>query len=755
MNLVIVESPTKAKTLRRFLGQGYAIEASMGHIRDLPKSKLGIDVAHDFAPEYVKSEGKTKTITTLKKLSKEAEKIYLATDPDREGEAISWHILQLLTEAEKSKIKNSKSKKEEKFVRATFHEITKQAIMHAIEHPGELNMDLVDAQQARRVVDRLVGYYMSPVLWKKVRRGLSAGRVQSVALRLIVEREKEIQAFVPQEYWEIYVAVHSQQGTANSQQPSFTVQLWKVNDKEFAASKKEDVEPIVAHLESASYIVDSVDSTKRKRQSLPPFTTSTLQQAAANRLGFSSKRTMTLAQNLYEQGLITYHRTDSVNLATSAVETARSYIGATYGEKYLPSSPRSFQTKSKNAQEAHEAIRPTEVTRTSVEGIGQLDEGHQKLYDLIWRRFLACQMSEALYDQTTIVVKATPPVIPYSQAEGLASTGSHQKVQDSFNGIPQQVRDDKVVCLLKAAGSVLLFDGWTKLFPNKEDVELPSLTVGESLTKEKVEALQKFTQPKPRYNDASLVKTLEKLGIGRPSTYSSIISVLEIRGYVERIQKAFVPTSIGTTVCDFLVKNFPKELDYAFTAGMEDSLDAISRGEKQWVSVVKQFFAPFEKNVETVTGEAARAQIPVEEMGQACPLCHEGKLVIRTGRFGKFVSCSRYPTCTFTGKLIFKVDGVTCPECGQGEVRQRQGKRGIFFGCSRYPSCKWTSWQKPGTADNQVVMSYVANPPKSVDSEQSTDSSEKENKKEEKNIKQQVPSSKKVRKPKKELKVKK
>lgn len=671
MKLVIVESPTKAKTLKKFLGADYHIEASMGHIRDLPKNKLGVDIAHDFEPEYVKSEGKTKTISTLKKYSQDAEMIYLATDPDREGEAISWHIQTLLQEKKKGS--------GAKFVRATFHEITPSAIKHAIDNPGTLNMALVDAQQARRVVDRLVGYYLSPVLWKKIRRGLSAGRVQSVALRLIVEREREILAFVPEEYWEVYVNLLAQK----SPDDKVTVQLWKVNGKEFAAKSKTEVDPILADLNTSSYTISDVEAVKRKRQSLPPFTTSTLQQAASNRLGFSSKKTMKLAQDLYEQGFITYHRTDSVNLAASALDAARGYIQTQFGDQYLPGQPRVFQTKSKNAQEAHEAIRPTEVNRQEViEGSqGKLEQDHARLYDLIWRRFLASQMADAIYDQTTILVEARP------------------------NG--------KTVYILKATGSVLLFEGWTKLFPNSTDVVLPKLAVGEVMTKESIDAQQKFTQPKPRYNDASLVKTLEKLGIGRPSTYASIISVLELRGYVERAAKAFVPTAIGMAVCDFLVQHFPKTLDYAFTAGMEDDLDAIARGEKPWADVIKTFFGPFEKTVASVTDTADRAKIPVEELGKECPNCHEGKLVIRTGRFGKFVSCNRYPGCTFTAKLVQRVEGVKCPECGEGDILLKKGARGReFFGCSKYPACTYTTWQKPGTVENPIVVGYIPNAPR-------------------------------------------
>lgn len=684
-NLVIVESPTKAKTLKRFLGAEYAIEASMGHIIDLPKSKLGIDILNDFAPEYVKSEGKSAVITKLKKLAKDADKIFLATDPDREGEAISWHIRNLLQE------KATKAKPvDARFVRATFHEITKPAIIHAIENPIELNMDLVDAQQARRVLDRIVGYYLSPVLWKKVRRGLSAGRVQSVALRLIVEREKEREAFVPEEYWEIYVDVVNENSNIQNLPtgqagPNFKIQFWKINGKEAELHKKEEVDPVVEDLKKSAYSVSDIQETQKRRQPYAPFTTSTLQQAAANRLGFSSKKTMKLAQDLYEQGIITYHRTDSVNLSTSALDAARTFIQGNFGDKYLPEKPRVFTTKSKNAQEAHEAIRPTEITRQSVEG-ANFESDHVRLYDLIWRRFIATQMNEAVYNQTLVVVEATPL---------------------------RQGSEGQLAYQLKANGSVLIFDGWMKILPGSDDTILPKLTTGQPLTFKELEALQKFTQPPARFNDASLVKTLEKLGIGRPSTYASIINVLEVRGYVEREAKAFKPTSVGTTVSDFLVKNFPKELDYQFTANLEDDLDAIARGEKNWVKTLKNFFGPFDEMVKKVTDEGERAQVPVEKMGEEkCPTCDTGELVIRSGRFGKFVSCNRFPECKFTGKLIYKVQGMVCPDCGEGEIREKTSKRGKFYGCSRYPSCRFTSWKKPGTDENPVIMTYIANVPK-------------------------------------------
>ena len=648
MQLVLVESPTKAKKLSQFLGKEFSVEASMGHIRDLPKKKLGVDVAADFEPEYELVEGKRTVLAKLKKLASSSERVYLATDPDREGEAIAWHLSQVL---------QPKSKKGPEFVRSTFHEITKDAVLDAIQHPAALSMDLVDAQQARRVLDRLVGYQLSPVLWKKVRRGLSAGRVQSVALRLVVEREREIKAFIPQAYWEVDATLKIENG-------SFSARLAEKNGKTFEPKEQDEVDKVVTSLKKASYKIATVQKTERTRVSLPPFTTSTLQQSASNRLGWSAKQTMMIAQGLYEEGYITYHRTDSVALSSQSIDMARSYIDKTYTKSYVPESPRFFKTSSKNAQEAHEAIRPTDtyVSLDTVES--SMSPKHARLYELIWRRFVACQMASAVYDQTSITVEA--------------NEGSNQYA-------------------LKSAGSVLKFDGWMKLFPNQGDVVLPDVKEGEGVDLEKVDSVKKMTLPPARYNDASLIKTLEKLGIGRPSTYATIISVILDRGYVERKEKAFMATVIGETVVDFLVKYFPKELDYQFTAEMEDSLDAVARGERQWRTVIRAFFDPFEAQVKQVTKDAERAKVPVEETGEMCPDCKEGKLVIRSGRFGKFISCSRFPECKYTAKIIVKVDGMKCPDCGIGDVVIKKTKRGRnFLGCSRYPECTFASWKKPG-----------------------------------------------------------
>ena len=661
MHLVLVESPTKAKKLSQFLGKDFSVEASMGHVRDLPKSTLGVDVDADFEPKYEISEGKTAIVAKLKKLVASADKVYLATDPDREGEAIAWHLQFLLHGSAKSSTKNppkttktTTKKKGPEFVRSTFHEITKSAVNAAIEHSGTINMDLVDAQQARRVVDRLVGYMLSPVLWKKVRRGLSAGRVQSVALRLIVEREKEILAFKPEEYWEVTVLAQT------SDSKDLSLRLTEVKGKPYEPTSKKDVDHVVEGLKKANYVVSNVEQTERTRVSLAPFTTSTLQQAAANRLGWSAKQTMMIAQQLYEEGFITYHRTDAVILSTQAVEMARGLITTEFGKKYLPNEPRVFKKTSKNAQEAHEAIRPTDASiRTPNEG-SAADPKHQKLYELIWKRFIASQIEAAIYSQTTVTVKG----------------------------------DDEYT--LRASGSVLRFDGWMKLFPNDGDTQLPDVKEGQKLEYKDVQALQKFTEPPARYNDASLVKTLEKLGIGRPSTYASIISVILDRGYVERKEKAFIPSAIGTTVSDFLVKNFPKELDYQFTADMEDDLDAIARGEKKWKAIVRAFFTPFQKNVKEVTKDAERTQVPVEETGESCPECKEGKLVIRSGRFGRFISCSRFPECKYTAKLVEKLGDMKCPTCNEGDIVIKRTRKGIpFYGCSRYPECSFASWKKP------------------------------------------------------------
>jgi len=635
MNLVIVESPTKAKTLGRFLGEGFDVEATMGHIKDLPKSTLGVDIEHGFAPDFQEVEKRASTIKLLRSKAKKAKEIFIASDPDREGEAIAQHVFEIIDN------KNTK--------RVTFHEITQKAVEYAIANPLEINKNLVEAQTARRVLDRLVGYKLSPLLWKKVRRGLSAGRVQSVAVRLIVEKEREIGAFKAEEYWEIYALVKTQSSK------EFQVQLIQKEIK-----NKKSADEVLKDLEVIKYKVQDVRKREVRKSPYPPFTTSTMTQAGARLFGWSSKKTMSIAQKLYEEGLITYHRTDSLNLNGEAVSVARIYIEKEYGDKYLPEKPHFYKTNSKSAQEAHEAIRPTDVNYKFQVTNDKWGNDEEKLYQLIWKRFLACQMNPAVYDETVIDV----------------SGGEY---------------------LLRASGQIMKFDGWRKLFPKDLDaVILPDVEKDESLTKEKVWADQKFTQPPARYNEASLIKTLEKLGIGRPSTYAPTISTIQVRQYVEKNDaKQFTPTSIGIAVNDFLVVNFPDTFDYQFTATMEGELDSVAEGKLSWVKTIEDFWKPFDKKLVSVEKDSKRVKIEVEKLGKICPECKEGELVIRTGRFGKFISCSRFPDCKHTEKYLEKI-GVTCPECKIGEVIVKKTSKGRkFFGCSRYPECKYASWKSP------------------------------------------------------------
>lgn len=685
MKLLIVESPTKAKTLSKFLGKDYEVRASRGHIRDLPSNKMNIDIEKDFAPHYELAEGKGEVVAELQNLAGKANEILLAMDPDREGEAIAYHVRHILQKSMKDEVKG-------KFKRITFHQITKAAVEEAIGHAGGVNQKLFEAQQARRVLDRLVGYSLSPVLWRKVRRGLSAGRVQSVALRLVVEREREIEAFKPQEYWPIAVQVKSDK----SAEALFWAELVEVAGKKAVVGKGDErkflinsetiAKPIIADLKKAGYSVTEVKRKENKRSPKPPYTTSTLQQAASNTMGWTAKRTMSVAQKLYEKGLITYHRTDSLHLAPEAVKAAREYVEPKYGNQYLPEKPRFYKTKSKSAQEAHEAIRPTDVNVVPGDN-GKMDAGAKKLYGLVWRRFVSSQMSDAILDATTIEVAA--------------------KGKKEYS--------------LRASGSVIKFDGWKVLYkgnskskarnskqienlndPNaSDDVVLPEVEAGEKLKYKDLSAEQKFTTPPPRYNDASLVKALEQLGIGRPSTYAPTIATLMGRGYMERTDRKFFPTAVGTTVTDFLAKHFEQIMDYGFTAEMEDDLDKIAEGKKEWVPMMKTFWKPFDGLVQKVTKEADRVKVPVEKLGKKCPECGKkegGEQVIRTGRFGKFISCSRFPECKFTAKLEKKVKGEKCEKCTKGDVvvkRTRKGK--TFYGCSRYPDCDWASWTKPGT----------------------------------------------------------
>jgi DNA topoisomerase-1 len=664
MKLIIVESPTKAKTLNRFLGSSYVVDSTKGHIMDLPKSKLSIDIENNFKPDYQPIDKKKSTIAELRKKAKLADEIYIASDPDREGEAIASHVRDVLVNS-KPQISNSKLK------RITFHEITKKAVEEAITNPSIVNQNLVDAQISRRVLDRLVGYKLSPLLWKKVRRGLSAGRVQSVAVRLIVEKEEEIKKFKSEEYWEIWVNLKSQINTDSK----FAVQL--VKEK---VNSKEQANKIIADLENSDYKVTSIKKKEVRKSAYPPFTTSTMTQAAARLFGFSAKRTMSIAQKLYEEGLITYHRTDSLNLSNDAVNIARSFIEKEYGKKYLPEKPIFYKTKSKSAQEAHEAIRPTDVGMPNSKL--QMLNDQKKLYDLIRKRFLACQMTSAIYSETAIDV--------------LAST-NHQSLATNH--------------YLRASGQIMIFDGWRKLFSlDKEVIILPEVKEGEMLEIDKslpagrqVWGDQKFTLPPARFNEASLIKTLEKLGIGRPSTYAPIISTIQLRGYVEKQEGKFLPTTVGVAVTTFLVTNFPNELDYSFTAGMEEDLDKIAEGKIKWEVEMAKFWKPFSKKLEVTEKKSERVKIETEKVGRNCPECKEGELVIRVGRFGKFISCSRFPDCRYIEKFVEKT-GVKCPDCKQsltgdagkdGELIVKRSKRGKFFGCSNYPKCKFAAWKLP------------------------------------------------------------
>jgi len=668
MDLVIVESPTKAKTLSKFLGGKYKIEASMGHVRDLPEKGggLAIDIEHDFAPKYQVLESKKAHVALLKKLAKEASVVYLATDPDREGEAISYHVQYLLSDDAKSK-KDTAQNNEDRFKRVTFHEITKSAIEEALKHPGSVNIPMVNAQQARRVLDRLVGYTLSPLLWRKVRRGLSAGRVQSVAVRLIVDKEREIRAFKPEEYWEIFVDLNGLPSTDHlqSQKLELRVQLYKVSGKPAKIGNTEQAEKVIAELNSAKYKVSDIEQVEQRSSPFPPFTTSLLQRAGSNTFSWSAKMTMQIAQSLYEHGYITYHRTDSFNLADEAVLMARNFIEQNFGKEYLPDSKRVYKTKAASAQEAHEAIRPTDVNRRGEDlTAAGMTSRHQKLYELIRARFLQCQMSDARFDKTSILVEA-----------------------------------DKY--LLKADGKRMIFDGYLRLGKTSDDVFLPQLSVGQALSLMKVDPIQKYTNPPSRYSEAGLIKELEKRGIGRPSTYATIISTIQDRGYVVKEEKSFHPTAIGEAVVDFLLANFASVFAYEFTAKMEKDLDLIADGKKQWVPTVAEFWGPMSSQVKKVEETGERIKVQVESTGEKCPDCEDGEVVIRTGKYGKFLSCSTYPDCKYTKPYIEYVKDAVCPQDG-GRVRAMKSKKGAkFFGCENYPNCRWAAWKLPAKSEEK------------------------------------------------------
>lgn len=649
--LIIVESPTKARTLSKFFGDDYKIEASMGHVRDLPKAKLGVDVDKDFEPSYVIPKDKRKVVENLKHIAKDASDIILATDPDREGEAIAFHVAYLTGHKGGAKLK-----------RIVFHEITKEAVTEALKSPRTINQKLVDAQVARRVLDRLVGYKLSPLLWFKVKKGLSAGRVQSVTVRLIVEREREIQQFKPDEYWSMTALLREKVSN------EFEANLIQKEGKKIEVKNKKQSDEIVKDLEAkdTKWKVATSEQKDVKKHPSPPFTTSTLTQNAFNTYGFTSKKTMKLAQDLYEEGLITYHRTDSVNLSPIAINMVRKFIEKEYGKQYLPPSANVYKTKSKLAQEAHEAIRPTKAGGGSEEVKKNFGSDHLKLYELIWKKFVSGQMAEAIYDQVSLEISASK-------------------------------------YLFRASGSFIKFPGYLAVYGRKagdavgdeDKKKVPTLTVGANLDLVKLLPTQHFTEPPPRYTEASLIKTLEEKGIGRPSTYAPIISTIMTRNYVEREDKKFRPTPLGVATNDFLVKNFPEELDYSFTAGMEDGLDDIAKGKKKWVPVIAEFYGPFSEHLKKVEKEAERVKIFPELTEEKCPDGHP--LVIRYGRFGKFLACEKFPEHKYTKSFEEKVDA-KCPESGH-DVIIRKTKRGRpFYGCSGYPKCKWMSWQNPEKA---------------------------------------------------------
>lgn len=671
-NLVIVESPTKAKTIGKFLGKDYEIKFSMGHVMDLPKSKLGVDFEHDFAPQLEVVADKKLIIADLKKSTKGAELVILATDPDREGEAIAANIQDLLKADNKGK--------GVKFQRIAFHEITKEAVTEALTHPRNVDTNLVDAQVARRVLDRLVGYQISPILWQKVRRGLSAGRVQSVALRLLVEREREIEKFKKEKYFTIHAllkkATASNAAAAKGTAVEFLLieingekidaqQKYTFYDGDYTVSKTTIVDPaksdeIIADLTKKTFTVADVAQKETRRYPQPPYTTSTLQQDASRRFGYPGKRTMSLAQKLYEEGFITYHRTDSVTLSQAAITAMRGFVQKEFGENYLPGTPRVFSGKQKLAQEAHEGIRPTQMQRDVAQVREVLGNDCAKLYDLIWRRALASQMADALIESTTVIV----------DAKG--------KGENAYR--------------LKTNGTVLKFDGFLKVNPQAlQDTRLPQYAAGEILEQQSIHKEEHETPAPPRYNDASLIATLEEKGIGRPSTYASIISVLTDRAYVERVERRFVPTSVGMAVNDFLVINFSTIDDIPFTAAMEGNLDMVASGEKDWVTMMKEFYRPFGESLAAVK-DAPRVKIETEDTGELCPECGMANLVIRTGKFGKFLSCSRFPACKFTKPFVEQTN-IMCPKDNGNIIikKTRTGRK--FYGCSNYPNCNFAAWK--------------------------------------------------------------
>ena len=703
-SLVIVESPAKAKTISKILGKDFTVKASVGHVKDLPVKEMGIDIDKEFTPRYMVIPGKETVIRELKKAAKEADTVYLAPDPDREGEAIAWHIAEEI-----------KSKAKEVY-RITFNEITKSAVQEAIRHPGEIDLKKVDAQQARRVLDRLVGYELSPLLWRKVRRGLSAGRVQSVAVRLIVDREREIGEFRQEEYWSVNAEFEG------SNKPAFWAKLAKYRNDKVEIKNAEGAEAAVADIRGSKFVLSRIEKKKKKRNPAPPFITSTLQQEASRKLRFTAKKTMVVAQQLYEGielgeegavGLITYMRTDSLRVAAEAQQAARAYIETTYGKEFVPEKPPVFKSKA-SAQDAHEAVRPTYMTNSPEAIKHYLHKDQLALYRLIWNRFIASQMAPAELEQTTFEISCDT----------------------------DQCRGET---LFRASGSVVKFPGFMALYTESTDEAidegeaiLPQLKEGEELALLNLQPKQHFTQPPPRYTEATLVKALEEKGIGRPSTYAAILSTIQDRKYVQKTEGKFSPTELGTVVNDFLVERFRELMDISFTANMEEDLDRIEDGKKKWVKIVKDFYRPFHEKLaeaSAVKGKVKPEDIPTEETCENCgkpmvirwgrhgrfmactgfpeckttkPLEGEGlakepettdekcpacgsPMVVRSGRFGKFVACSQYPTCKTTKPVS---TGMKCPVDG-GDIVERRSKRGKFWGCGNYPKCTFVSWYKP------------------------------------------------------------
>ncbi|MBM3469453.1 MAG: type I DNA topoisomerase [Armatimonadetes bacterium] len=659
--LVVVESPTKARTLSKMLARSHQIKASMGHVKDLPKSRLGVDVDDNFTPRYILIKGKGPIVKELKEAAKKASTIYMATDPDREGEAISWHLSEVLRPVNPE------------IRRIEFHEVTREAVRRALEHPREIDKQLVDAQQARRVLDRLVGYKLSPLLWRKIRGGLSAGRVQSVAVRMIVDREREIEAFVPAEYWSLAGMFR----TASDQ--TFVARLLTRDGERIGAPQEEgavviateaEARALATEIERVSYAVGEVRRRDQARNPAPPFTTSTMQQEANRKMGFSASRTMAVAQQLYEGldvgpegtvGLITYMRTDSVRVAESAQHDARDYIARAFGEAYLPDRPRQYRSR-RNAQDAHEAIRPTSLARTPDRIKAHLRSDQFRLYRLIWERFLASQMAAAVLDTLSVDVAGG--------RFAFRATGSR----------------------IKFPGFLILYREATDNGDDEREGWLPPLVPGDPLTLDGVTPQQHFTQPPPRYTEASLVRALEEKGIGRPSTYAPTIETVKKRGYIASRERRLVPTEVGQKVTDILVEHFPDIVDVDFTAGLESDLDRIEEGKADWVQIVRDFYEPFAQTLQHAEARIPVVEVPEVEIGEPCPQC--GRPLLRKhGRFGEFIACAGYPECRYTRPVGI---GVACPKCG-AEIVARRTKRGrTFYGCSAYPECSFTSWDRPG-----------------------------------------------------------